>query len=361
MADIEIVEDHIDNTSINLYYWFTDVNNDELFFRCEDNENIEVTIFQENGTVVLKPTLNWNGHETLTFFASDDFNEVSDKIDVIVTPVNDPPDVPEIISPKDKVEIEDGTSLVFKGECSDPDIMYDDKLTFTWTSNISGEIGKGKNLKDIVCSVGNHLITLEVSDREGETSSAQIILTVLETLSSDSDNDGLPNIWERDQGLDPFNGTDAQLDNDNDGLTNLEEFKLNTKPLDPDSDGDDFNDKLDLYPLDPDKWDKEISGNNEGNVMWEWVAVFVIVIVILIILYFFIIRRKKIHIGSQEDMGDQSDEQTKLGKTEARIDPQNPQEQQIEIQQETSENTQQENKVTSQPETTTQNGIQYDK
>jgi parallel beta-helix repeat protein len=326
MSDFEIVEDHIDNTSINLYYWFSDVNNDQLFFRCEGNENIEVTIFQENGSVVFKPNLNWNGKETITFYASDDFSEISDKVDVFITPVNDPPGVPEIKSPKDKVEIEDGTSLDFKGSCSDPDIVYDDKLIFTWSSNISGELGKGKNLKGITCLVGKHLITLEVSDKKGETSDTSIRILVLETINSDSDDDGIPNIWERDHGLDPFNISDALLDSDNDGLTNLEEYKLNTEPFNSDTDGDGFNDKLDPYPLDPDRWDEEeITENNERDVAWGLVIIFVIVIFILLILCIIVIRRKRIQKEPKKDDSNNPANQMNLINTDFRIDPQSKQ------------------------------------
>ena len=40
----------------------------------------------------------------------------------------------------------------------------------------------------------------------------------------DTDNDGLPDKWERDHGLDPENPEDQRLDRDGDGYTNLEEY-----------------------------------------------------------------------------------------------------------------------------------------
>jgi hypothetical protein len=46
----------------------------------------------------------------------------------------------------------------------------------------------------------------------------------------DSDNDGMPNDWEIDNGFNPNNSADAGQDPDDDGLTNLEEYLADTDP-----------------------------------------------------------------------------------------------------------------------------------
>lgn len=46
----------------------------------------------------------------------------------------------------------------------------------------------------------------------------------------DSDNDGLPDLYETTHGLNPNLFADAALDSDNDGLTNTQEFNLGTRP-----------------------------------------------------------------------------------------------------------------------------------
>jgi len=71
---------------------------------------------------------------------------------------------------------------------------------------------------------------------------------------SDSDNDGMPDLYETANGLDP-NVNDAALDLDNDNLSNLSEYHGKdgspgtgdeTNPNDPDTDDDGSNDDLEL-------------------------------------------------------------------------------------------------------------------
>jgi hypothetical protein len=52
------------------------------------------------------------------------------------------------------------------------------------------------------------------------------------TPCSDSDNDGMPNVWETARGLNPTNAADRNGDDDGDGYTNLEAF-LNAIPFQP--------------------------------------------------------------------------------------------------------------------------------
>jgi RHS repeat-associated protein len=59
---------------------------------------------------------------------------------------------------------------------------------------------------------------------------------------ADSDGDGLPDDWERANGLDPYDASDASSDPDKDGLTSLQEYTLSLNPHDPDSDHDGWND-----------------------------------------------------------------------------------------------------------------------
>lgn len=52
----------------------------------------------------------------------------------------------------------------------------------------------------------------------------------------DTDGDGMPDAYERENGLDPRNSLDRDADADGDGFTNLEEFEFGTDPTVPDTD-----------------------------------------------------------------------------------------------------------------------------
>ncbi len=54
-------------------------------------------------------------------------------------------------------------------------------------------------------------------------------------ILGDSDEDGLPNLWEDQYGLNPNDPADAAQDTDNDGHSNLEELLAGTRPNDADS------------------------------------------------------------------------------------------------------------------------------
>lgn len=51
-------------------------------------------------------------------------------------------------------------------------------------------------------------------------------------FTTDADGDGLPDVWESANGLNPTNATDRLLDADGDGMLNWQEYTAGTDPKD---------------------------------------------------------------------------------------------------------------------------------
>jgi tetrahydromethanopterin S-methyltransferase subunit B len=145
----------------------------------------------------LIPEKNWNGQETLTFSASDGLLNVSDNVTITVTPLNDPPGLAMILSPNEGNVSYNNTKINFTADCNDPDLIYGDILTFSWSSNLTDKFGEGKFLNDTILPAGEHLITLKVSDLTGRFSIATINISILE-LPGPSINDTEDNTTKDD-------------------------------------------------------------------------------------------------------------------------------------------------------------------
>ncbi len=90
-------------------------------------------------------------------------------------PTNEPPTV-AISSPANGSTFDSGVSINFTGSATDPE---DGDLTasLTWKSSIDGPIGTGGNFSRNL-SDGEHTITAEVTDSDGATGNASVIITV---------------------------------------------------------------------------------------------------------------------------------------------------------------------------------------
>jgi hypothetical protein len=85
-------------------------------------------------------------------------------------------------------------------------------------------------ISGIPATAGNSGVTLSATNAGG---SGTLALNI--DVLADSDGDGMPDIWEFVNGLNPVTNEDAALDDDRDTLSNLEEFLAGTDPQDPDS------------------------------------------------------------------------------------------------------------------------------
>lgn len=83
-------------------------------------------------------------------------------------------------------------------------------------------------------------ITFEGEDRDEAQKCSicgadQPVKEKIDYSTVDSDEDGLPDVWETANKLDPNDPADADTDADNDGFTNAQEYQAKTDPNDPKS------------------------------------------------------------------------------------------------------------------------------
>jgi len=189
--DFSIIEDTTDSSSINLLSWFSDMNGDKMWFVCKGQKNIDVTMNRTSGVATLVPNPDWNGFENLTFTANDVHGQVSDTVMVTVIGVNDPPDSVdiEILIDGAQSRIYDDRPFSLRGSATDPDLIYGDKLEYSWSSGLSGDLGDGELLQFIYLEDGVHQIILKVSDLDGENILMSKEITVLPAESRYEDND----------------------------------------------------------------------------------------------------------------------------------------------------------------------------
>jgi hypothetical protein len=127
-----------------------------------------------------------------------------------------------ILSPEDQTMVAEGEAVDLSGECDDPDIPYGDTLSYSWKTSRLGILGYGEVLAHAVLPVGHHRIKLTVEDDRGETSSSAVSLYVLPSETTDTDGDGISDVWELDHGMDPYDPDDALVEPYGDGRTYLD-------------------------------------------------------------------------------------------------------------------------------------------
>jgi len=88
--------------------------------------------------------------------------------------------------------------------------------------------------------------------------------TLGDVCDSDADGDSIDDKWERDNGFDAADASDASTDSDSDSLTNAQEFQLGTSPRIADSDGDGVDDGTELN-RGTDPLAAEMQGDADGD------------------------------------------------------------------------------------------------
>ncbi len=99
-----------------------------------------------------------------------------------------------------------------------------------------GTLDSGSNatitlvVKPTVSGLLTNVATLSANEMDPDD--ANNTVTLVTTVPVDNDGDGIPDVWEVANGLNPNDPTDAAKDADGDGLTNLQEYLAGTDPRD---------------------------------------------------------------------------------------------------------------------------------
>lgn len=117
---------------------------------------------------------------------------------------------------------------------------YPGCVEITYKARVTGQ-GTFKNLVNLslefICCRGRISVI-----QDGDSA----LVTGISTIpDGDSDGDLIPDDWEVENGLNPYDSLDAVIDSDGDGYSNLEEFKEGTDPMDiKDKPGDGWIDPI---------------------------------------------------------------------------------------------------------------------
>ena len=188
------------------------------------------------------------GEWMVTFSISDMYGEkASDSCKFIIDNVND---IPESNPINSNIQPENLTVRLFTDPAEDEDIGS--TLTYIWDFGDGSNTMSGVDLTSVVHTYANegaYSVSLKVTD--GELTSevrTKVIKVTAPPPDLDKDDDGIPDEWELEYGLDPNDPQDAEMDPDDDGLTNMEEFQyfldngVRLNPRNPDTDGDGYKD-----------------------------------------------------------------------------------------------------------------------
>jgi hypothetical protein len=294
---------------------------DKLLF-SEDTTLFEIN--PDTGEISLTPTNDQVGSYEVKIKVDDQQaidNEVGKTFTFIIENVNDPPEIPEILSPTDGNTYISNKEIKFIGDCDDPDLYIPDSgetLVFEWTTEKSSETLSFDKEFTTTLQPGEYTITLAVRDKKGEKTTAEVCITVevdktIDTdsdgspdyLDDDDDGDGMPDNWELlyPNHLDPLDPTDADADPDKDSFTNLEEFLgKDGKPG-----GNDATNptKRSSQPK------TESSDDSDGDAgamasAYSIGIIIAVIIVVLVLVFLFLIKKRGKQEGTEEIKGETS-------------------------------------------------------
>ena len=179
----DVVEE--ETSSLDLSPYISDANDPPASLTVTTDSDIIAV----DGVVLRVLLEDWMPEVTINLTVSDDEDEAQATITMRVQNVNDPPDAPMILSPKDGSKFRQGEEVILEASYYDVDTAAGQVLTIIWTSDRDGEIGRitsdaPENVSTRNLSLGRHLLTVIVDDGE-ENRTTSVRITVYEEDGSD--------------------------------------------------------------------------------------------------------------------------------------------------------------------------------
>lgn len=115
------------------------------------------------------------GAQTLTAFATNSSGGTSSA--AITVQVTDTPPAVAITAPANNAVFQQGTSIAFTAQVSDPDQTSFASDKIQWVSSVDGNIGTGLSFTKTL-SLGTHTVTATATDSSGQTGNASISIQV---------------------------------------------------------------------------------------------------------------------------------------------------------------------------------------
>lgn len=185
----------------------------------------------------------------LRLIASDGLNTATDESDAAFTVPNKTPEV-TIIEPVPEAFYFRGQPVVLRGRATDPEDGPLEGISLTWSSNLSGTLGTGRELWLTTLPAGRQQLALEATDSKGAIGAIPVWITV--STDADADGDGVGDSTDNC----PAASNPGQADSDHDGLGDACDSD--------DRDGDGFPDGLDNCPNVPND-QSDLDGDGRGD------------------------------------------------------------------------------------------------
>jgi hypothetical protein len=189
-----MLEDEVDDSSIDLGKIFSDADNDPLTYTSTGQVRINVNINKISGRVTLTPPANWFGEETLEFTTGDGEFFANIIVVVSVLPLNDPPELKkagtvEVMSALQELEFsvneDNKLDLTFITDDIDGDrvTISTNRTDFIGVDDIEEMLFNNDVLSfyPVNSHVGSIAVNISLSDLNGSIVYYDLVINVLNT------------------------------------------------------------------------------------------------------------------------------------------------------------------------------------